>query len=106
MSEIVYAAGEGPSAPRAKGVPLDMREPIGMSRAKTWSEDVEEVYRLQQAGYRDRHEYAAHYPDQEITRWENTRIKKVQRKDGLWNYFNKDRELYKNFHLVKLYRYE
>ena len=29
----------------------------------------------------------------------------MQRKDGTWNYFDKDRELFSNFHLVKLYKY-
>ena len=34
-------------------------KPRSMSRAKRWSEEVEEVYRFQLAGYRDRHDYAA-----------------------------------------------
>lgn len=33
--------------------------PKGMKRAKKWSDEVEEVYRFQLAGYRDRHDYAA-----------------------------------------------
>ena len=41
-----------------------------------------------------------------VARWPSGYIKKLRRKDGNWNYFNKDRELFKNLHLVKLYQYE
>ena len=37
-----------------------------MSRAKVWSEEVEEIYRFQQAGYRDESEYKAFNPDQDV----------------------------------------
>lgn len=36
-----------------------MTKPKSMTRAKRWSDEVEEVYRFQLAGYRDRHDYAA-----------------------------------------------
>ena len=37
----------------------DFSSPKSMKRAKKWSDEVEEVYRFQLAGYRDRHDYAA-----------------------------------------------
>lgn len=36
-----------------------LTKPKSMTRAKRWSDEVEEVYRFQLAGYRDRHDYAA-----------------------------------------------
>lgn len=93
-----------------------------MSRAKTWSEEAEENYRFQEAGFLDLREYESMFPTHQvrgyyviffskistnqIARWESGRIKKIQRKDGNWNYFKKDRELVKNYHLVKMYKYE
>jgi hypothetical protein len=107
MSEIVYAAGEGPSAPTmAPPRMVADRKPVKMSRAKIWNEEVEENYRFQQAMYRDEEEYRAYHPNEDIPRWPSGYIKKLQRKDGYWNYFNKSRELYKNLHLVKMYQYE
>merc|ERR1712189_29995 len=105
MSEIVYAAGEGPTTPRMKPTEKKLK-PNGMIRAKQWSEEAEENYRFQEAGFVDLHEYQSLYPAHEIARWESGRIKKIQRKDGNWNYFKKDRELIKNFHMVKIYKYE
>lgn len=37
----------------------NLMKPKSMSRPKHWSDEVEEVYRFQLAGYRDRHDYAA-----------------------------------------------
>lgn len=37
----------------------NLTNPKSMKRAKAWSDEVEEVYRFQLAGYRDRHDYAA-----------------------------------------------
>ena len=69
MSEIVYAAGEGPSVQRKPSnldSPVQDKKPIKMSRAKTWSQDVEEIWRFQEAGYRDQSEYEAFNPNQEV----------------------------------------
>lgn len=69
MSEIVYAAGEGPSVERKPSnldSPVQDKKPIKMSRAKTWSQDVEEIWRFQEAGYRDQSEYEAFNPNQEV----------------------------------------
>jgi len=68
MSEIVYAAGEGPSAPTmAPPCNITVRTPVKMSRAKTWNEQVEENYRFQQAMYRDEEEYRAYHPNEVVS---------------------------------------
>ena len=36
---------------------LELSQPSGMTRAKHWSEEVENVYRFQLAGYKDEREY-------------------------------------------------
>ena len=36
---------------------MDTIKPKSMTRPKVWSEEVEEAYRLQLAGYRDEKEY-------------------------------------------------
>lgn len=48
-----------------------LTEPKSMTRAKQWSDEVEEAYRLQLAGYRDAIEY-----------------QKVQQKDVSQRFFN------------------
>merc|ERR1711935_901043 len=81
MSEIVYAAGEGPTTPRMKGAPAQVElKKTGMSRAKTWTEEAEENFRFQEAGFLDGREYESLFPTHQIARWESGRIKKLQRK--------------------------
>ncbi|XP_032545245.1 meiosis expressed gene 1 protein homolog isoform X2 [Chiroxiphia lanceolata] len=71
-------------------------KPKSMHRAKTWSDDVENLYRFQQAGYRD-----------EVECWPETGfIKKLQRRDNTFFYYNKQRECEdKDVHKVKVYVY-
>jgi hypothetical protein len=68
MSEIVYAAGEGPGAPSAplNSDQVKVRQPVKMVRAKHWTEDVEDNYRFQQAHYRDEEEYIAFNPHNNV----------------------------------------
>jgi len=42
-------------------------KPKSMTRPKHWSEEVEENYRFQLAGYRDRHEYAMRNGEQGVS---------------------------------------
>ena len=69
MSEIVYAAGEGPSAPQMTPLPspANVRNPTKISRAKVWDEQVEDNYRFQQAKYRDEEEYRAYHPNEDVS---------------------------------------
>jgi len=82
------------------------QEPKGMTRPKRWSDEVEENYRFQLAGYRDAKEYSSVKGD-EINRWPETGyVKKLQRKDGLYYYYNRSRECEdKDVHRTKLYTY-
>jgi len=95
-SRLAYRGGDGPDLPRPKS----------MSRPKTWSLEVEEAYRFQLAGYRDAIEYHA-VKGKEIDRWpHNSLIKKLERKDGCFYYYNKTRECPdKEVHKTKLYVY-
>lgn len=78
-----------------------------MTRPKVWSEEVEEAYRFQIAGYRDEMEYKAHNQAGDIDRWPETGyVKKLQRKDGCYYYYNRRRECPdKEIHKCKLYMY-
>ncbi|XP_014676622.1 PREDICTED: meiosis expressed gene 1 protein homolog [Priapulus caudatus] len=54
---------------------------------------VEDAYRFQLAGYRDEREYAACKGPDSVERWpENGFVKKLQRKDGNFYYYNQRRE--------------
>ncbi|XP_052812966.1 meiosis expressed gene 1 protein homolog [Mya arenaria] len=81
-------------------------QPTAMTRAKEWSPEAEEAWRFQLAGYRDEHDYKNIKKD-EVTRWpHNGYVKKLQRKDGYWYYYNKQRELLdKDIPKCKLYAY-
>jgi len=81
-------------------------QPKSMTRPKVWTEEVEEAYRFQLAGYRDAIEYKE-VLGFEADRWpHNGWVKKLQRKDGCFYYFNKARECSdKDVHRTKLYAY-
>ncbi|XP_048740793.1 meiosis expressed gene 1 protein homolog isoform X1 [Ostrea edulis] len=81
-------------------------KPTKMVRATAWSDDVEEAYRFQLAGYRDAQDYAV-CTKAEADRWpHNGYIKKLIRKDGCWYYYNKSRECSdKDVPKCKLYSY-
>jgi len=88
----------------AKG---DGPQPKSMSRPKQWTEEVEEAYRFQLAGYRDAMEYDHLKGDAGIDRWpHNNFVKKLQRRDGYFYYYNKARECPdKEVHKTKMYVY-
>ncbi|XP_072027112.1 meiosis expressed gene 1 protein homolog [Amphiura filiformis] len=82
-------------------------QPKSMSRPKHWSEEVEEAYRFQVAGYRDIKEYQ-HIKGQDPDRWQqNGYVKKLQRKqDKCFYYFDKRSECAdKDVNKCKLYMY-
>ncbi|XP_038061817.1 meiosis expressed gene 1 protein homolog isoform X2 [Patiria miniata] len=89
----------------AMATSLGARKPTSIQRPKRWSEEVEEAYRLQLAGYRDALEY--HSVKGEIDRWPKSGyIKKLQRKDGNYYYYNRSRECAdKDVNKIKLYGY-
>ncbi|KAI4890095.1 hypothetical protein NFI96_026334 [Prochilodus magdalenae] len=81
-------------------------KPKSMSRAKQWTDEVENLYRFQQAGYRDEMEYRQ-ITQLEIDRWPETGfVKKLQRRDNTFYYYNRKRECEdREVHKVKVYAY-
>ncbi|KAG8439997.1 hypothetical protein GDO86_005968 [Hymenochirus boettgeri] len=82
-------------------------KPKSMIRAKQWSDDIENLYRFQTAGYRDEWEYRHVMQVEKADRWPETGfVKKLQRKDNTFYYFNRQRECEeKEVHKVKVYAY-
>ncbi|XP_071406207.1 meiosis expressed gene 1 protein homolog [Pithys albifrons albifrons] len=82
-------------------------KPKSMHRAKIWSDDVENLYRFQQAGYRDEVEYKQVKQVDVVECWPETGfIKKLQRRDNTFYYYNKQRECEdKDVPKVKVYVY-
>lgn len=78
-----------------------------MQRARSWTEEVEEAYRFQLAGYRDELEYLDINKGIIVDRWlHNNFVKKLVRKDGYFYYYDKTRECPdKDLNKVKLYGY-
>lgn len=78
-------------------------KPKSISRAKKWSEEIENLYRFQQAGYRDEIEYKQVKQVAMVDRWPETGyVKKLQRRDNTFFYYNKERECEdKEVHKVK-----
>ncbi|XP_074646626.1 meiosis expressed gene 1 protein homolog [Tubulanus polymorphus] len=83
------------------------RQPKKMVRASTWSDEVEEAYRFQTAGFRDEIEYMAFTKSKSVDRWpENNYVKKLLRKDGCFYYYDRTRECSdKDLYKIKLYSY-
>ncbi|XP_060114251.1 meiosis expressed gene 1 protein homolog isoform X2 [Heteronotia binoei] len=82
-------------------------KPKSIRRAKTWSDEVENLYRFQQAGYRDEIEYKQVKHVSMVERWPETGfVKKLQRRDNTFYYYDKERECEdKEVHKVKVYAY-
>ncbi|KAI5270911.1 Meiosis Expressed 1 Protein-like [Manis pentadactyla] len=82
-------------------------KPKSVSRAKKWSEEIENLYRFQQAGYRDEIEYKQVKQVSMVDRWPETGyVKKLQRRNNTFYYYNRQRECDdKEVHKVKIYAY-
>lgn len=82
-------------------------KPKSISHAMKWSDEVENLYRFQQAGYRDEVEYKQVKQVDTVECWPETGfVKKLQRKDNTFYYYNKQRECEdKDVHKVKVYVY-
>ncbi|XP_065659052.1 meiosis expressed gene 1 protein homolog [Hydra vulgaris] len=82
-------------------------QPKSILRPKQWNDQVEEAYRFQVAGYRDAKEYQHINKDIEIDRWpQSGYVKKLERRDGTFYYYNKNRECTeKDVNRTKLYAY-
>ncbi|XP_077194112.1 meiosis expressed gene 1 protein homolog isoform X2 [Paroedura picta] len=88
------------------GASADIK-PKSIRRAKTWSDEVENLYRFQQAGYRDEIEYKQVKHVSVVEMWPETGfVKKLQRRDNTFYYYDKERECEdKEVHKVKVYAY-
>ncbi|XP_053114328.1 meiosis expressed gene 1 protein homolog isoform X2 [Hemicordylus capensis] len=82
-------------------------KPKSIQRAKTWSDEVENLYRFQRAGYRDEIEYKQVKQVDMVERWPETGfVKKLQRRDNTFYYYDKERECEdKEVHKVRVYAY-
>uniref|UniRef100_A0A8D0BK39 Meiosis/spermiosis associated 1 n=1 Tax=Salvator merianae TaxID=96440 RepID=A0A8D0BK39_SALMN len=82
-------------------------KPKSIRRARIWSDEVENLYRFQQAGYRDEIEYKQVKHVDMVERWPETGfVKKLQRRDNTFYYYDKERECEdKEVHKVKVYAY-
>ncbi|XP_026183172.1 meiosis expressed gene 1 protein homolog isoform X2 [Mastacembelus armatus] len=80
-------------------------KPKSMSRAKRWTAEVENLFRFQEAGYRDELEYIQVKPGASIDKWPETGfVKKLQRRDNTFYYYSKKRECQDHdVHKVKVY---
>lgn len=80
-------------------------KPKRMSRAKVWNPQVEEMFRIQQCGWRDLYEYKSVHGEPE--RWSNGFIKCTRVKsNGYFTYWGQNGECQtKYLNRVKLYEY-
>eukprot|EP00455_Lapot_gusevi_P046674 TRINITY_DN6181_c0_g2_i2.p1 TRINITY_DN6181_c0_g2~~TRINITY_DN6181_c0_g2_i2.p1 ORF type:complete len:201 (+),score=37.61 TRINITY_DN6181_c0_g2_i2:161-763(+) len=81
-------------------------QPIGLTRAREWSPEVEEAFRFQETGWRDIYEYRSVYG--EPVRWPNGFLRTVRvKKNGYFTYWNETKECEDKFLArVKMYTYE
>ncbi|CAL8242439.1 unnamed protein product [Merluccius merluccius] len=86
---------------------LVVTQPKSMSRAKSWTAEVENLYRFQEAGYRDELEYKQVKQIAMIDTWpESGFVKKLQRRNNTFYYYSRQREcLEREVHKVMVYTY-
>ena len=81
-------------------------EAFGISRAKQWTPEVENGYRLQQCGWRDVYEYRKTHGEPEIWRASGLISKVYDKKTGWITYWKQERECPRSkLHLVKIFKY-
>ncbi|KAM7378475.1 hypothetical protein PAMA_013400 [Pampus argenteus] len=85
----------------------DNNKPKSMSDAKEWTAEVENLFRFQEAGYRDEVEYIQVKPGALVDKWPVTGfVKKLQLRDDTFLYYSRKREcLDLEVHKVKVYTY-
>ncbi|KAL3048293.1 meiosis expressed gene 1 protein homolog [Gymnodraco acuticeps] len=81
--------------------------PKSMSRAKGWTAEIENLFRFQQAGYRDELEYIQVKQGSLVDKWpESGFVKKLQRRDNTFYYYSRKRECEeRDINKVKVYAY-
>ena len=107
LSGSSRASGAGTASSSGGG------RPTRMERAREWNVEVENAYRLQEAGYKDAREALSlghppleHWPEQGFLRKLTTR-ETIGKDNGSMLYFSKRRECEdKELHRIKLYYYD
>ncbi|XP_044199885.1 meiosis expressed gene 1 protein homolog [Thunnus albacares] len=82
-------------------------KPKSMSKAREWTVEVENLFRFQQAGYRDELEYIQVKQGALIEKWPDSGfVKKLQRRDDTFFYYSRKRECQDlDVHKVRVYAY-
>ena len=83
------------------------REPTGMTRASQWTDEIENLFRFQEAGYRDAIEYCSSHSPPEV--WDDSGFVRMlqNKKNGCFIYFRRTRECQsKDLKKIKLYKYD
>lgn len=108
-SEGSNALSDTPSTSSVLMMPIHDTKPKKMERASTWSTHVENVFRLQAAGYTDFTTYLKMWGEaaEQIPVWDESGfVKSIKNKDGLFMYFRRTRECEdKYLKKVKIYSY-
>ena len=102
------ALSDTPSTSSILMMPIHDSKPKKMERASSWNASVENLFRLQQAGYTDFTAYLKFWADAEqIPVWEESGfIKSIKNNNGLFMYFRRTRECEdKYLNKVKIYHY-
>ena len=104
--EEPHLAQGTPASMRANIANARGRTPKGCVRAKTWSNEVEEAYRFQCAGWKSMDEYLTKYPEPDRYP-ESALVAKLQLKsNGYFMYFRNARECADKYvPRVKVYTY-
>lgn len=82
-------------------------QPTKMKRANQWDFEVENLFRFQEAGYRDALEYCSAHSPPEI--WEESGFVRmlINKKNGCFLYFRRNRECQpKDLNRIKIYYYD
>ena len=73
----------------------EMKAPPPPKGTKVWTPIIEDVYRLQLAGFKNETHYLEISKELKVDRWSDKEggfIKKIKRHDGSYYYFNRERE--------------
>jgi len=90
-----------------KNTYFEVRTPVSMTRAKVWTPEVENIFRFQQAGFRDFEEYYGHY-NTEVELWPSCGFVKClkAKKTGYFLYFRQYRECEERYlKQIKIFSY-
>lgn len=103
------AFSDTPSTSSVLMMPIHDTKPKKMERATTWNTHVENLFRLQAAGYKDFSAYLECWTEnaEAIPLWEDSGfIKSIKNNSGLFMYFRRARECDEKYlNKVKIYTY-